>query len=140
MIALAIGLERDLADPCPETAIDALGLGQTDRGDLRPAVRRAGLFGVVHLVDVAVAGDRMGRDQALVGGRVSQPQPADGVSDGIDVRLLGPHPAVDLDHAAVDLHRCRLKPDLLDVGGAAGRDEKEFGAQSRWLPCRPGQR
>ena len=53
-------LERHLADLDREAALDALGLGQADRGDLRPAVRGARLLVVVHVVDVGVARDRVG--------------------------------------------------------------------------------
>ena len=71
----------------------------------------------------------VGRDEALVGRRVGQPQPADDVADRIDVRLLGPHPAVDLDDAAVGLDLGGLQADVLDVGGATGGDEHHLGPQ-----------
>jgi hypothetical protein len=54
---------------------------------------------------------------------VCQPQPADDVADGVDVRLLRPHPAVDLDDPTVGLDLGRLEADVLDVGGPAGRDQ-----------------
>ena len=122
-------LERDLADLERVAGGGGLRLGQPDRGDLRPAVGRARLGRVVHVVDVGVAGDRVRGDEALVRGRVGEPQPADDVADGVDVRLLGPHPAVDLDDAPVGLDLRRLEADVLDVGGAAGRDEHQLGAQ-----------
>ena len=128
MIALRDRLERHLADLDLEPALGALRLGQPDRGDLGPAVRRPRLPRVVHLVDVGVAGDRVRGDQALVGRGVGQPQAADHVADGVDVLLLGPHPPVDLDDATIDLDLGRLETDLLDVRGAAGRDEQDLGA------------
>ena len=56
-------LERDLADLELVAGGGRLRLGQPDRGDLRPAVRRSGLGRVVHVMDVRVAGDRMRGDR-----------------------------------------------------------------------------
>ena len=63
--------------------------------------------------------------------RVRQPQAADDVADRVDVRLLRAHVAVDLDDPAVRLDLRGLEADVLDVGGAAGRDQQELGARSR---------
>ena len=129
MIALAIAWNGTLPILTLRPRSVALRLGQADRGDLRPAVRRARLGGVVHLVDVGVAGDRVRGDEPLVRRRVGEPQAADDVADRVDVRLLRPHPAVDLDDAAVGLDLGRLEADVLDVGGAAGGDEHQLGAE-----------
>ena len=131
-------LERDLADLELVARGGRLRLGQADRGDLRPAVGRPRLGRVVHVVDVGVAGDRVRGDDPLVGGRVGEPQAADHVADRVDVGLLGAHPAVDLDDAAVGLDLGRLEADVLDVGGAAGGDQHQLGAQlGRLLALRP---
>ena len=51
-----------------------------------PAVRRARHLQVVDRLDL-LAGDRVDRGDALVGRDVRQPQPADDVADGVQVRL-----------------------------------------------------
>ena len=129
MTRLRDRLERDLADLDRQPALLGLLLGQADRGDLRPAVGRPRLLHVVDRVDVLVAGDRVGGDDALVAGGVGEHQAADEVADRVDVRLLRPHPAVDLDEAPVRLDLRRLEPDVLDVRGPAGRDEQLLGAE-----------
>ena len=122
-------LERDLADLVRRPGGLDLLLGQADRRDLGPAVGRARLRVVVHLVDVGLARDRVGRGDPLVRRGVGEPQATDDVADRVDVRLLRPHVAVDLDDAAVGLDLRGLEPDVLDVGGAAGRDEHQLGAE-----------
>src|SRR4029078_11466608 len=61
---LGDGLERDLADLDGVALLLGLRLGQADRGDLGPAVRRAGLAVVVEIVDIDVAGDGVDRGEA----------------------------------------------------------------------------
>ena len=102
MIALPTAWNGIFADLDRQAALLALLLGQADRGDLGAAVRGPRLLDVVHRVDVRVAGDRVGRDDPLVRGGVGEHQPADDVADRVQVRLLRPHVAVDLDDAAVD--------------------------------------
>src|SRR4029079_14665482 len=85
------------------------------------------------MVNIAVARDGVDRGEALMAGRVGEPKPADDVSDGVDVWLLGPHPAVDLDHPAIGLDLGRLETDVLDVGGAAGGHEHQLGAELGWF-------
>ena len=103
MIAFAMAWNGTLPTLYSVPAALHLLLGQADRGDLGPAVGRARLADVVHLVDVGVAGDRVRRDDPLVRRGVGQPQAADDVADRVDVRLLRPHVAVDLDDPAVGL-------------------------------------
>ena len=122
-------LERDLADLDVEALLLGLLLGQPDRGDLRPAVGRPRLLHVVDRVDVLLAGDDVGRDDALVAGGVGEHEAADGVADRVEVRLARPHPAVDLDEPLLDLGLRRLEADLLDVRGPAGRDEHHLGPE-----------
>ena len=118
-------LERDLADLVRQALLLALLLGEPDRRDLGPAVRRPRLLDVVHRVGVLVAGDRVGGEDPLVARRVGEHQPADDVADRVQVRLARPHrPEVDLHEALVDLGLRRLEPDVLDVRRAAGRDEQ----------------
>src|SRR4029079_14182196 len=122
-------LERDLADLVGRPGGLDLLLGPSDRRDLRPAVSGAGLRVVVHLVYVRLACDRVRRGDALVRGDVGEPQAADDVTDRLHVTLLRPHVTIHLDHSAVGLDLGRLEPDVLDVRGAAGRDEHHLGAQ-----------
>ena len=60
-------------------------------------------------------------------------QPADDVADGVEVRLGGAHPAVDLDDAALDLGARRLEAHVVRVGRATGGHEHLLGAQLRGL-------
>ena len=124
-------LERDLADLVRDAGGLHLLLGLADGRDLGPAVGRPWLRVVVEVVDVGVAGDRVRGRQALVAGRVGQPQAADDVADRVDMRLLRAHPAVHLDDAPIGLDRRGLEADVLDVRGAAGRDEHHLGAELR---------
>ena len=66
-------LERDLANLVRDPLLLALLLGKPDRGDLRPAVGRPRLLDVVDLVDIGIAGDRVGGDDPLVSGGVREP-------------------------------------------------------------------
>ena len=127
MSALAIAWNGTLPDLDRQAALLALLLGQADRRDLGPAVGRPRLGVVVHGVDVGVADDRVDRGQALVGRRVGQPEPADDVADRPDVRLGGPHVAVDRDDPALHGDPRRLEAELLDVGGAPGRHQHAVG-------------
>src|SRR6185369_16845437 len=98
-------------------------------GDLGPAVRRPRLLHVVDLVDVLLAGDDVGRDDALVAGGVGEHEASDSVANRVEVRLARPHPAVDLDEPLLDLGLGRLEADLLDVRGPASGDEHHLGPQ-----------
>ena len=127
MIALAIAWNGTLPILTGQSLLLGLLLGQPDRRDLGAAVRRPRLLDVVDLVDVLLAGDHVGGDDALVARRVREHQPADGVADRVQMRLARPHPAVDLDEALLDLGLRRLEADLLDVRSPAGRDEHHLG-------------
>src|SRR4051794_30293884 len=120
-------LERHLAHLDRQPALLSLLLCQTDRRDLRPAIRRSRLEDVVDRVDVTVAGDGVGGDDPLVARRVREHQAADDVADRIEVRIAGPHPAINLDDATLDLGLGRLEADLFHVGRPAGRDEEHLG-------------
>src|SRR5712671_4379895 len=122
-------LERHLADLDRQAALLALLLGQPDRGNLGPAVRRPRLLDVIDLVDILLTGDDMRGRDPLVGRGVGEHQPADDIPDRIHVRLLRPHPAVDLDETTVGLDLRRLEPDLLDVRRPAGSDEHQLRAE-----------
>jgi hypothetical protein len=88
-------------------------------------------------VDVLVPGDDVGGDEPLVGRGVGQEQAADDVADRVQVRLAGPHPAVDLDEAAVELGLRRFEADVLDIGRPARGDEELGGIRQVLLRGRP---
>jgi len=67
-------LEWDLADLDLVALLKCLRLGQADGRDLRTTVGRTRLSGVVHLVDIGVAGDRVRGNEPFVGRRVGEPQ------------------------------------------------------------------
>ena len=126
---LAAGLEGELADLRGQAARLALRAGQTDRGDLRPRVGGSRHLHVVDRLDL-LAGDGVHRRDALVRGDVRQPEAADDVADGVEVRVGRAHLAVDLDEARVERPPCVVsRPDVLGVGGAPGGHEQLLGAQ-----------
>ena len=70
------------------------------------------------------ADDRRHRSQALVSGHVREPEAADDVADGVQVRFGGAHRlGVDQDDTAVDLGARGLQADVFDVGRAPGGDQ-----------------
>src|SRR5439155_22229235 len=93
--------------------------GQADRGNLRPAIRRPWLLDIAHRLRVRVPSDRLRGKDALVAGGVGEHQPADGITNGVQMRLSRTHRAqVDLDEPLVELGLRRLEPDILDVRGS----------------------
>ena len=83
---LAHRLEGHLADLDGDAVPLAFGLGAADGRDLRPGIGRARHLEVVDVLDL-LARDGMHRGDALVRGHVGQPQAADDVADGVQVRL-----------------------------------------------------
>ena len=87
---LAAGLEGQLADLVLRCRALALLPGAADGGDLGPRVGGPRHLHVVDRLDLA-ARDGVDRGDALVGGDVRQPEAADDVADGVEVRVGRAH-------------------------------------------------
>ena len=128
MMALPLAWKGNLPTRVLRPAASHCGRGQTDGGDLRPRVRGPRHLHVVDRLHLA-AGDGVDRGDALVGGHVRQPQSADDVADGVEVRIGRAHVAVDLDEAALHDGARRLQAHVLRVGGATGGHQQLLGTQ-----------
>src|SRR5215475_11019492 len=99
-LRLAVRREREFCDVDVEAALARLFLGVTEAGDLQLAESGAG-----HHVELQLDGidprDVFSRDDAHRLGHMSEHQFGGHVADGVDVRNIGLHPAVDLDRAAL---------------------------------------
>ena len=75
----------------------------------------------------------MDRGDTLVRGDVGQPQPADDVADGVQVRLCGLHVGVDLDDGPLDDRLGRLQADPVGDRSPTRGDEQTLDHQLGWL-------
>ncbi len=100
--ALRLGVrgEGELRDLDVETLLAGLRLGPAEAGDLRLAERGPRHHRVVELHRLGV-GDRLGGDDALGLGDVSEQELGRHVTDRVDVADVRPHPRVDRDGATV---------------------------------------
>ncbi len=117
-----------LADLRGDPLALALLLAAADGRDLGPAVCRAGHLEVVDPFGLG-AGDGMHGGDALVCRHVSQPQPADDVADGVEVRLGGAHAVVHLHDALLELGARVLEAHPVRVRGAARGHQHLVGAE-----------
>ncbi len=108
MMALPLAWKGNLAHARGSAGQPRTRPGPPDRGDLRPGVRGARHPDVVDRLHLP-AGDGVHGGDALVRRHVGQPQPADDVADGVQVRLGRAHVAIHLDDAPVDDRPGRLE-------------------------------
>src|SRR5205085_5239587 len=116
------GLPGELGDLEVGAGLLGLDLGQAGPGDLRIRVGDGG--NALSVKGDVLAGDHLGRDDALVGRLVGEHRVAGDVADRVDVRNVGALPLVDGDDPAlVHLHPARPQLEQVPVGAAAGGDE-----------------
>src|SRR5205807_2910606 len=105
------------------------GLGDSDGGDLRPAVRARRHVAVIDWTRI-LARDRLGGDHAFGHGLVGQQGRPGHVTDGVDALHRRLHPRRDLDEPAVERDAERLQSDALHAGGAADGHEHLLGLEA----------
>ena len=134
-IALPLPMKGNLPTLTLWPAFLRLGLGQADRGDLRPRIGAARDVPGLERVRLLRPGDRLDADHALVARLVRQPGRAGDVADRVDALDIGAAVAVGDDMAAVGLHAQRLEADILAVGDDADGDDGVAEIASACRPC-----
>ena len=121
---LAVRAERERGGLDVETGVLGLLLGQSERGDLRLAERRARHEPVVAERHGLGARDGLRCDDALRLGDVCELELRGDVADRVDAVDVGAHEVVDCDGAAFgELDAGVLESEALDAGSEADRHE-----------------
>src|SRR5262249_8232130 len=130
---LAVADGRELADPERVASRLRLGLGQSDRGNLRIAVRTAWDLGLVQRVRL-LASNRLDADDALVLCLVREHRRTGDVADGVDAGNVGPAEAIDDDCPLLDLYAQRLEAEVLGIAHHPDGEDHALGLDLLALP------
>src|SRR5262249_11250984 len=127
--------ERELPDPDLGPSLARLGLRESDGRDLRLAVDARGHVRGIEAVAVAtLAGDRLDRDDPLLGRRVREQKRPDDVADRIHAVRTRSHVRVDDDESALRADADGVEPEVVGERRATDGDED---ARRVDVPARP---